>query len=273
MESGFTPRDSKMSIGKSIIEMFQEIDASDFPDFRIYKKPLDRSLWVLWVSKEKLGIKKLTAEQIASIIRDVEEISIDAKSITNSFNRAGDKIHTYRTDKEMCFEIMKPGKDYLLSQIKEGSVQVFYFEPERRYTSKRILSKNILGSFTGSEIRIVDPYCGQRCLDILGEIKDTNIKFLTKIEKLGEKEKGQFLRELKDWKSENPRVEFRNYPNTDIHDRYIIATNSIVILGHSIKDLGAKESFAIMLKKDNCKDIFESLAQNFDRRWEQSSPL
>jgi hypothetical protein len=39
------------------------------------------------VAKEKLGIKRLTAEQIASIIRDVKEISIDAKSITKSFNR------------------------------------------------------------------------------------------------------------------------------------------------------------------------------------------
>ncbi|MFC1949100.1 hypothetical protein ACFLW0_02890 [Chloroflexota bacterium] len=168
---------------------------------------------------------------------------------------------------------MKPGKDYLLSQIKEGSVQVFYFEPERRYTSKRILSKNILGNFIGKDIKIVDSYCGQRCLDVLGDIKDCNIKFLTKVEKLGEREAKRFLRELQDFKAENPKVEFRNYPNTDIHDRYIITADFLVILGHSIKDLGAKESFAVALHKDNNADIFKSLSENFDKRWEESSIL
>lgn len=256
-----------------VVRQFRDTDTSDFPDFYSYEKPLERGLWVLWVSKEKLGIKRLTAEQIASIIRDAEEISIDAKSITNSLNRAGDKIHTHRTNKEVCFEIMKPGKDHLLSQIKEGSVQVFYFEPERRYSSKRILSKNILGNFKGDDIKIVDPYCGQRCLDILGDIKDSNIKFLTKVEKLGERERKRFLRELQDFKSENPRVEFRDYPNTDIHDRYVISADFVVILGHSIKDLGSKESFAVALHKDNSADIFKSLAENFDRRWEQSITL
>jgi len=85
------------------------------PDFHNYKTPLERGLWVLWVSKEKLGIKRLDAEQIASIIREVKETSIDAKSIISDFNRAGDKIHAYYEDGSTLFEIMKAGKDYLMS--------------------------------------------------------------------------------------------------------------------------------------------------------------
>ncbi len=255
-----------------LIKNFRQVDTSDFPDFHGYEKPLERGLWVLWVSKEKLDIKRLTAEQIASIIRDVQEISIDARSITNSFNRAGDKIHTYPEDKETYFEIMKPGKDHLLLQLKEGSVNVFYFEPDRRYTSKRLLSRNILSSLQG-ELRIVDPYCGQRCLDILGDLKNPEIKFLTRVDNLRGKDRNRFLRELQDFKLENPNVEFRDYPNADIHDRYIISCDLLVILGHSIKDLGAKESFAIVLSKDASKNIVEALIENFDRRWKQSKTL
>jgi len=252
-------------------ERFAEVDTSDFPDFYSYKTPLGKGLWILWVAKKKLGIKKLTAEQIASIMKDIKEISIDAKSVTNSFNRAGDKIHTYQEGEDVYFEIMKPGKDYLISQVKEGFIEVFYFEPDKRYTSKRRLS-NILDNLKG-ELRIVDPYCDERTLDVLKDVGNRVVKFLTRVENLKGQARNQFLRELQDFKSENPNIEFRNYLNTDIHDRYIISSEFLVILGHSIKDLGGKESFAIVLSKDASKNMIEALIENFNRRWKQSNPL
>ena len=255
-----------------LLKKFREIDISDFLDFYDYEKVFEKGLWVLWVAKEKLGIKRLTAEQIASIIRDVKETSVEAKSITYSFNRAGDKIHTYQEDGKAYFEIMKLGKDHLISQVREDSIEVFYFEADKRYTSKRILSKNILDSIEG-ELRIVDPYCDERTLDILTGVKNRAIKFLTKVENLRENKRNRFLRELQDFKSENPNIELRNYQHTDIHDRYIISSKLLVILGHSIKDLGTKESFAIILDKDISKNIVETLIENFDRRWKQSNPL
>ena len=54
-----------------LIEKFFKVDTSNFLDFDNYKKPLERGLWILWVAKERLGTKRLTAEQIASIIKDV----------------------------------------------------------------------------------------------------------------------------------------------------------------------------------------------------------
>ena len=123
------------------------------------------------------------------------------------------------------------------------------------------------------ELRIVDPYCGERTLDILNNVKNRVVKFLTRVENLREKERNRFLRELQDFKSENPNIEFRNYLHTDIHDRYIISSELLVILGHSIKDLGGKESFAIILNKDTSKNIVEALIENFNKRWQQSNTL
>jgi len=255
-----------------ISKRFAGIDTSGFPDFYSYEKPLEKGLWILGMAKEKLGIKKLTAEEIVSIMRDVKQVKINAKSITNSFNRAGDKIYSYREDGEVYFEIMNVGKDYLVSQAKEGSIQVVYFEPDKQYTSKRLLSRNIFSGLKG-DLRIVDPYCSERTLDILKDIKNEYIKFLTRVDNLREKGKGRFLREIQDFKLEKPNIEFRNYPNTDIHDRYIISSDSLVVLGHSIKDLGSKESFAIILNKDMNRNIFEAVTENFDRRWKQSTTL
>lgn len=257
---------------EGIIKKFKEIVTSDFPDFYNYSNPLEMGLWVLWIAKDKLGIKKLTSEQIALVIRDVKEISIDAKSINNSFSPAKGKIHSYRENGEVYFEIMKPGKDHLLSLIRRGSVEAFYFEPGKKYSTKKMLSRGILEDLKG-KLKIVDPYCGERTLDILRDVKNKTIEFLTRVENLSEKEKNRFLRELQDFKSECPTVEFRNYPHTDIHDRYVISENSLVILGHSLKDLGSKESFVIVLNKESSKNIVEALIENFNRRWKQASAL
>ena len=260
-----------MSESVEVVKKFKELDISEFPDFYIYKKPLDMGLWILWVAKEKLRIRKLTADEIATIIRDVKEISIDSKSVNNAFTRAGDKIHTYHKNGKVFFEIMKPGKDYLLSLIKEGAINVFYFEPGKRYTSKRILAKNIIGLLKG-ELKIVDPYCGERTLDVLSTINN-DIKFLTRLENLKEKERKKFLREFEDFKSEHSNIEFRNYPHPYIHDRFILSSDHLVLFGHSIKNLGSKESFAVVLDKNTSKDIFGVLIEIFNRKWKEAKPI
>jgi hypothetical protein len=255
----------------NLTKKFSEVDTSDFPDFN-YKKPFEMGLWVLWVAKDKLQIKKLSAEHIACVIRDVKEISIHAKSINNAFTRAKGKVHIYHENGGVYFEIMKPGKNHLLSLIMEGSVEVFHFEPGKKYSTKRVLSKGILEGLQG-KLQIVDPYCSERTLDILKDVKNKAIEFLTRVENLNKKERDRFLRELQDFKTEYPMIEFRNYPNTDIHDRYVISENSLVILGHSLKDLGSKESFAIVLNNEGSKNIVEALIEIFNRRWKRAARL
>ena len=261
------------AVNMELLKRIRDADTSDFPDFYWYERPLQMGLWILWVVKEKMGIRRLTAKQISSIIRDVKEISINTSSIALAFNRAGNKIHTYKEDREVYYEIMQSGKNYLISQIKEGSIEVLYFEPGKRYASKRLLVQEILGSLRG-ELRIVDPYCAERTLDVLNKVRNIT-RFLTKIENLRQRERSRFLRELQDFKSEpeHSNIEFRNYPDTDIHDRYIISHNSLIILGHSIKDLGSKESFAIKLDNKSIKEIFEDLSNKFNRRWKTSDPI
>jgi len=257
----------------SIQEQFSTIDTSDLPRFDDCCTILEQALWVLWVAKEKLQRKMLSAEQIASVLRDVQEISINVTSITQALKRAGDKIHTYQRGGEVFYEIMKPGKERLKSLRTEGELEVFYFEPEERYSSKRLLATSILNMLTG-EIRIVDPYFGERTLDVITDVKGRPIKFLTKLGNIANvNAKNRLLRELGDFKTENADIEFRDYPHKDLHDRYIISPTSLVLLGHSMKNLGAKESFAIVLNKASSKNVYEALSENFDRRWKQSNTL
>lgn len=152
-------------------------------------------------------------------------------------------------------------------------INLHYFESNKPYTSKKILSQEILGTLKG-EIKFVDPYCGDRTLHLLKSAEKNPVKILTNTKNLGRNEK-QFLYDLKDFKKENPTLNFeiRNYPSKDLHDRYIISPDSLVLIGHSIKDLGNKESFAIKIGKVVNEVVYNDLNDNFDTRWNNANPL
>lgn len=258
--------------GQEFITKFREADKSGIVDFAECVRPLDMALWVLWVAKDKVGEKRLTGEEIAFVIIDTQEISINARSVINSLNRASDKVHRHSEKDEVYFEIMKPGREYLSSLRKENLINAFYFEPDTRYTAKRLLKNQVFSGLTGS-LKIVDPYCSERTLDVLANLKDRPMRVLTRLENLRDRDKTKFVREVADFKTENPNIEFRNYPNADIHDRYIISEDKVTLIGHSIKDLGAKESFAVVLGREYYREIYDALNSNFTRRWNISSVI
>lgn len=251
-----------------ISKKFQELDVSDFPDFYEYKSILEKALWVLWVAKEKLDTPKMTAEQISDVIIRAKETTMTPKSISKAFSRAGNKIHTYPGKEKSQFEIMREGKDYLLSKIDITTTEVCYFEPGKKYTNKKILSEKVLSTLTG-KLRIVDPYCGKRTLDILTNTNGNEIKMITNVQNMGTKQNG-FIREYRDFITEYPNIEIRDYSG-NIHDRYIISDDSLVLIGYSLKDFGKKETFSAILR-DN-EDIKKQLKTNFDYKWNNSNPL
>jgi hypothetical protein len=257
---------------EELITKFREVDKSDIVESIACEKPLDIALWVLCVAKEKLGQTRLTAEQIASTIVRTEEVSITASSLTNALKRASNKVHRYYENGIIYYEIMKPGKERLLSLRKSDVVNAFYFEPDTKYTAKRLLKNQVFSGLTGS-LKILDPYCSEKTLDVLANLKDKPMKILTRLGNIRERDKGKFVRDVADFKTENPNVEFRDYPNTDIHDRYIISEDKVTLIGHSMKDLGAKESFAVILGREYYKEIYNALNDNFIRRWDISAVI
>ena len=46
---------------EEFLRKFREANKGDIVDFKVCEKPLDMALWVLFVAKEKLGQKRLTA--------------------------------------------------------------------------------------------------------------------------------------------------------------------------------------------------------------------
>jgi hypothetical protein len=243
---------------------FKELDYSEYPDFYQLKTPTEKGLWVLLVAKEKLNLRGLTAEEITQIIIDVMEININSNSILKGFNRANTKVRSYRENGTIYFQIMKPGQDFILSKTKHDAIDFYFFEPEKKYSCKRMIVNSILNQLRG-ELRIIDPYIGERTLDIFKNYSKGPIKILTCLSKV--KHRDMFLREYRDFVSEKSDLEIRDNFPCEIHDRFISSKNTLILLVYSLKDLGKRESYAIMLERKTAKTIVDLLWENFDKKW------
>ncbi len=124
-----------------LINKFKNLKKLGYPDLpnpNNLKSPLKMSLWVLFVSKEKLDIKELTAKDISKVITEIMEIKVTEKSVTQSLKRAGNKVSVSKRQNKTFYEIMKAGKEYLLSKSNSNNnkINVYYFETESHLQAK-----------------------------------------------------------------------------------------------------------------------------------------
>lgn len=252
--------------------LFSNVDDSEYPD--IHQKgfrQLERGLWVLLVAKKELDIPYLNADQIAHILTEIKEISTTKKNVVRSFTRAGSKINNREIREGVTFyKIMKEGEDHLSKISGQDNLSVVLIESGKPRTAKKRFEE-IARKLSG-DLFICDPYYGIKTLDVLEKINPRcGIRFLTsrtneKIDK--------FNSALKDFRVERTNFEIKIYPkHNELHDRYIISTNSLIIIGHGLKDLGNKESFIVVLPSEIASDLKESLIEVFNRRWKLSKPL
>jgi hypothetical protein len=117
------------------------------------------------------------------------------------------------------------------------------------------------------ELRICDPYFGSGSLIRLHELVGRPIRFLTSKVESTDKAGGVFADRLSEFKVEHPTLEVRKNAGRELHDRYILSEDSLVLLGHGLKDIGKRDSFVVRLGKDQVGDVISDLAAAFDDKW------
>jgi hypothetical protein len=153
------------------------------------------------------------------------------------------------------------------SPEKDDEIQVYYFEPGTPRTSRKNFI-NLLNEIKG-EVKICDPYLTKETLEALEELKTAKVKFITSSNKLNIKVSPQ---DLKDFKVENPNIDIRGFPYNYLHDRYIITSDKLFLLGHGFS-VRNKESFVIELPEKFSKDLIQSLNVTFDNRWKNQTNI
>jgi|GEM_PF-1769891 len=122
------------------------------------------------------------------------------------------------------------------------------------------------------EVRICDPYYGKGSLLRLDELtKAKSVQFLT--QKADSREQAVLPRAIQEFVKERSHFEFRKYEGNDMHDRFIVTEDSLILLGHGLKDIGNKDSFVVKFDRDLAGDVIDSVRASFDQKWQSSSSL
>lgn len=259
-------------IRQLVVSAFEQLDPSVKEALADLDSPMQRGFAALALAEDNTEYKTLSATTISDAL-EAAGVAVEPKQISNAFNKAGDRIKTNKTNEGTYYRLMTTGKREIEPLLEVGPLRVSYIEAGKPRTARKFL-KGMLGDLSG-KVRISDPWYGERSLDSLAMIPQScTVQFLTAQAGGNKASKANLPGALKDFKREHPNVELRKIPNPkQLHDRYILAGDDLLILGHGIKDIGERESFVITISKKVAPDLITSMQGAFNSRWSGSQPI
>ena len=210
---------------------------------------------------KKIKVNNLTASMNSLLAEDIVKVKIIGKG---------------RNKRKFWFPGWLDKKkigDNLTSGL--GSDHTMFFTGVNSWTDPNKNFPKIISLLKGN-LDVVDPFYGHGTFYVLEKFgKNRKIRFLTCI--LGNDEQknlSKFSIGLKRFRKEFKNIDMRKYPKPyGLHDRYIIADNALVVIGHGIKDLANKESFIIYMPNNLVKGFLPNLRKIFNLRWKKSSNI
>lgn len=218
------------------------------------------SLWVL-AAAEKAGEPIMTAAEISTVLRDTYKIALARQKIQALL---ADERHTVARRKKAgvrAYQIMQAGIDEVMTS---ASASVVFVEPKQALSKIRE-TEEILSGLQGM-LSVCDPYVDGRTLDFLATCEcATAIRLLT----VNISKPNRFTRDVTAFNKEHAgKLEVRIAIQKDLHDRYIIHDDGLLLLGTSLNGLGKKQSFVVALGPDIRTDVFAA----FESRWQAAPP-
>ena len=129
----------------------------------------------------------------------------------------------------------------------------------------------ILAELRG-EVAVCDPYYGRSSLARLANLVSCNcIQFLT--QKPDDKEKSFIDVRFTEFQKDYSHFIIRRATGPELHDRYVLTADEMILLGHGLKDIGKKDSFILRLHRNALGDMFNGAWQLFRDRWASAAPL
>jgi hypothetical protein len=257
-------------MGKSLLNAFRSLDHETKDILADLSSPLLLSFAALTIAHEKAEIERLSAEHITACL-EAAGVAVKKKSVSRALARASDRVSTVTgLDGETTYRLMTKGQREISPHLGGGQLSVVRVDGSKPRTARLRLGE-VLSAVKGL-VRICDPYYGVRTFDSLDYIPAARqVRFLTA--RTGESGR-RLIGAIRDFKRERPTVEFRKAARpSDLHDRYVITKNQLLILGHGLKDIGGKESFMIRLERDLAPDLIDETIAIFDERWKDAIVL
>jgi hypothetical protein len=242
--------------------------SAEYPieDLHRLRRPLDRVLWSLAAVSAVGYTSPLLIDQIEELLRALE-VNVRDSQVANALNRAGDLVIRERGFHGPGFKIAFQGRSAVSALLPSADLTVLHFDGGKQWTARRSLLA-ALEQLKG-DLAIVDRYYGTRSLEILDalSVRQASIHFLTA--EVGGGEKPAVLQnQARELMREHSNLEIRIADRSaNLHDRYVLSRDSLLIVGPGLKDLGKREAFVVLLQKDVAGDMISGLRKTFDSKW------
>ncbi len=261
-----------MSVSKEkpLLETFRSLDSARKEALADLDGPLTLAFAALYLAKEHCNIDRLSAEHIVACL-EAAGVAVSRTTIASALKRAGTRISRQANlSDETLFRLMTKGEREITPLLNKGAIEIVRVDGSRPRTA-RVQLTEILSAARGI-VRICDPYYGFRTLDVLEAIPaKTTVQFLSaKTNEAGRK----LSAAIRDFKTERPNIEFRitDRPH-ELHDRYLVTNDQMLLVGHGFKDIGNRESFMIRIDKTWAPDLLKETTAAFDLRWNRATTL
>jgi hypothetical protein len=252
-----------------LLNTFQTLDQQTKDILDQMPTALLQAFAILRLAELKCATDRLSAAEISECL-EASGVSLDALSIARALARANKRVTTKRNESdEITYKLMTAGQREVDPKVL-GGLSVLRVDGDHPRTD-RVRLQALLQTFRG-DIRICDPYYGFRTLESLDYLhKSCHVRFLTgQSSEVGKK----LTAALGDFKRERPNFLFRIAPNPKkLHDRYLVTSDSLLLLGHGIKDIGNSESFVIRIDKAWAPGLLADVSAAFDIVWPSATPL
>lgn len=253
-----------------LLDTFRNLSQDTKDALANLESPLLLAFASLSIAQERSPTERLSAENITACL-EAAGVAVSKLSIARALARADDRVSISPSlDGEPLYRLMIKGQREIAPYIGGTGLTVIRLDGNKPWTGRMRLGE-LLSSLKG-HVRITDPYYGIRTLDTLHFIpQPCTVKFLTA---RTYEPASKLAVPLQDFKKEHPNIEFRIATSpSELHDRYVLTSQFILLIGHGIKDIGAKESFITRIDKKLAPGILTQTAKVFDSRWKLASPI
>lgn len=253
----------------NLLKTFRDLDLQVKNSLANETSPLKLALAALSIAHDQAKQEYVSLDDLHSALESAD-IAVDRLSLARGIGRAGKRVTRRKIQGGIQYRLAHRGRPEAEEVLGGGDIDLVYIDGTKPRTDRRELA-DVFQDLRGI-VRVCDPYYGVRSLDSLELVpKRVNVRFLT-----GRTNENttRWAGALSDFKRERPNVELRqaNRPQ-DLHDRYVLSDDRILIIGHGLKDIGSKESFVIALPRTLAEDLVSDIQRSFDQKWASATPM
>jgi hypothetical protein len=227
-------------------------------DPRVFEDSLRRILAVLLVNKQQ-GRHWTGALEVSKALRDQFGIPIHWRTIDATLAEANNLVQRRKRERRWEYLLLANGE----SKVAAPPSAIVFVDPSNALQSV-ISLHDFLAALT-DPIQICDPYLDATTLDHITSCPKTSVvSLLTK--NIKESSKVKLLLSAAHTEGRAWKIRVASAPV--LHDRYIIDSKSMLILGTSLNGFGKKQSFVIKAGED----IRKVMQTEFSNLWNTASP-